>query len=127
MFSSAIFLDLQKIFLCMTSYLDHTLGSNKCFDLFPISIKQLKRFEELVMLLVGPALPRLGDGVGLADLLVKGVFGSSDGIGSGEERQSHTSDIGVGGIHERGRRRAGKRIRSRKGGGEKDTEAKRRR
>lgn len=48
---------------------------------------QLKSFEELVVLGFGPALPRLGDGVGLAGLLGRVVHRIGEGS---DARQTHS-------------------------------------
>ncbi|RRT75777.1 hypothetical protein B296_00017017, partial [Ensete ventricosum] len=49
---------------------------------------QLESLEELVVLLLGPALPGLGYGIGLAGLL-GGVLGRRDGRGADEARDRH--------------------------------------
>jgi len=65
----------------------------------------LKGFEELVVFWFGPVLPRLGDSVGLADLLgciFRGVGGGDGGCSSGRDGgegrhpwESHASRIQV--------------------------------
>lgn len=69
MFAGSIFLNLQKVFLCMAPYLYDSLGANKRLYLLPVTVKELQGLEELVVLLLRPALPRLGDGVRLPHLL----------------------------------------------------------
>lgn len=69
MFAGSIFLNLQKVLLCMAPYLDDSLRANKSLYLFPVPIKELEGLEELVVLLLRPALPRLGYSVRLPHLL----------------------------------------------------------
>ena len=69
MLTCSILLNLQKILLCMAPNLNNSLRSNKSFYLFPITIKELEGLKELVVLLLRPALARLGDGVRLPHLL----------------------------------------------------------
>jgi len=69
MFAGSIFLNLQKVLLCMAPNLDDSLGANKSLYLLPVTIKELQGLEELVVLLLRPALPGLGDCVRLPHLL----------------------------------------------------------
>lgn len=52
---------------------------------------QLKSFEELVVLFLGPALSGLGDGVGLPDLLARPVWGRSHWLGSRRAGVDHVA------------------------------------
>lgn len=52
---------------------------------------QLKSFEELVVLFLGPALSGLGDGVGLPDLLARPVWGRSHWLGSRRAGLDHVA------------------------------------
>lgn len=71
MFTGSIFLNLQKVLLCMAPNLDDGLGANKSLYLLPVTVKELQGLEELVVLLLRPALPGLGDGVRLPHLLAR--------------------------------------------------------
>jgi len=95
MFTCSILLNLQKVLLRMTPDLYYSLGANIRFNLFPITIKQLQRLEELVVLGFGPALARLGDGVGLSHppgpLVV--VVPQRQGHGRGGLAQAHRARL----------------------------------
>lgn len=71
MLTGSIFLNLQKVLLCMAPNLDDSLGANKSLYLLPVTVKELQCLEELVVLLLRPALPGLGDGVRLPHLLAR--------------------------------------------------------
>lgn len=71
MFTGSIFLNLQKVLLRMAPNLNDGLGANKSLYLLPVTVKELQGLEELVVLLLRPALARLSDGVRLPHLLAR--------------------------------------------------------
>ena len=70
---------LDEVLLRVRPYLYDGLGRDELSYLLPISLVQLECIEKLGVLLFGPRLARLGDGVGLARLLGGGRLGRVGG------------------------------------------------
>lgn len=54
-----VLLHFYEVFLCVTPNLNYILRPHVCFNLLPIPIEQLQRFNEPLMLLCRPILPTL--------------------------------------------------------------------